>query len=140
MTQTIDWSEDLLVNVPSIDKQHRELYGSMNGLLNAVQSDGSKETIHELIHSVYHHTETHCEDEEALMRQYEYPDIEPQKKDHDYFAREIRSMGDRFAAGDMSSEKLSEGLVKLADFFSVHIRKLDVPLGAFIHERRADAG
>lgn len=139
MKKSINWSEDLLVNVHSIDEQHKELYGSMNALLEAVHEKPPNETIGRLIQAVRDHTTSHCADEEALMLRFDYPGLEPQKKDHDYFRREIVSMGNDFSLGMLVSEKLVEDLVNLADFFSVHIRKLDGPLGRFINDRTPDA-
>jgi hemerythrin len=138
MKKSINWSEDLLVNVHSIDHQHKELYGSMNALLEAVHEKQPYETIGSLLQAVRDHTTSHCEDEEALMLRFDYPALEPQRKDHDYFSREILSMEDDLSRGMLPSEKLVEDLVNLADFFSVHIRKLDGPLGRFINDRMAD--
>jgi hemerythrin len=139
MKKSINWSEDLRVNVHSIDEQHKELYGSMNALLEAVHEKKLNETLGILIRAVRDHTSSHCEEEEALMLRFDYPGLEPQKKDHDYFSREIASMENDLSLGMIPSEKLVKDIVNLADFFSVHIRKLDGPLGRFINERTPDA-
>ncbi len=139
MSQSIAWSDDLLVDVPLIDGQHRELYASMDALLAAVNGRHSGETIEERIGAVLEHTVSHCRDEEALMLGFEYPGLEPQKKDHDYFSREIKTIGERFRSGSVSGDELSKNLVKLADFFSVHIRKLDAALGRFVNERTTES-
>jgi hemerythrin len=135
--KSIDWSEDLLVNVDSIDAQHKELYVAMNAVLGAVNEKQPSRIVGYLIQAVAEHTATHCHDEEALMIKWDYPGIEPQKKDHDYFSRAIDSMKESLEKGNLSYDKLAEDLFKLAGFFSMHIRKLDSQLGRFINERPA---
>lgn len=133
--KSIDWSQDLLVNVQAIDEQHKELYLAMDKLLRAVIGEQPIGVLVSDLKAVVSHTDNHCRDEESIMKKYRYPGFEPQKKDHDYFTRELRSMLESLEKEALLNDKMSEDLLRLSGFFSMHIRKLDIPLGRFINER-----
>lgn len=132
MAEWIRWTPDLAVHVEKIDDQHKELYRRMNDLIEAVMAGRGKDEIARFAGFLVEYTDFHFRDEETVMQAKNYPGYHAQKSAHDYFRAEVAKSADRVRGGEATSELVVKVVEDLRDWFSGHIRKMDVELGKFI--------
>jgi hemerythrin len=71
-----------MTDVAGIEKQHSELVNKFSKLNDAVKKNDSRENIYKIIDDVISFTRVHFADEEQLMAQSAYPEIESHKTMH----------------------------------------------------------
>jgi hemerythrin len=77
-----------MFDVPEIDQQHQKLVSMLNGLNEAVKNKESRNDIYRIIDDVIAYTCLHFENEEQLMAQTGYPEIEAHKDKHKQLVQE----------------------------------------------------
>jgi len=77
-----------MFDVPEIDQQHQKLVSMLNGLNEAVKNKESRNDIYRIIDDVIAYTCLHFENEEQLMAQAGYPEIEAHKDKHKQLVQE----------------------------------------------------
>ena len=132
MKTLIEWTQDLAVNVPLIDDQHRELYSRMNWLCNAILEGKGRKEVRSFVRYLSEYTEFHFQDEERLMREHEYPGYQAQLTAHNLFKGRVHKMAVQADADDIPSDLVVSVVTEMKDWFSQHIRTLDKNLGIFL--------
>jgi len=82
-------------NIAKIEQQHRELVNLLNGLTVAVKNHEPKDNIDLIINGVIAYTEKHFADEERLMVQSGYPEIENHKTMHKELTKDACRLKDK---------------------------------------------
>jgi hemerythrin len=75
-------------DVPEIDQQHRELVNLVSRLNDVLKKGESRETIYKIIDDVIAYTRFHFANEERLMAEYGYPEIETHVNMHKQLVNE----------------------------------------------------
>ncbi len=132
---SITWKEDLKIGVDHIDNQHKELFARIDNLFEACNKGKGKEEVVKVVNYLGEYVITHFSDEEALQRQYNYPEYNSHKLMHTQFVKDFEMLKD-----SLDKEGVSPGLVirmnkLLIDWLLNHIKKTDKALGAFIKEK-----
>lgn len=84
--KTIPWNRRYEIGVESIDKQHKQLFVTINKLLTLGEEEGKKEWVcREGVKYLKNHVIEHFQHEEDYMRSTDYPDYEVHKRLHDGF-------------------------------------------------------
>lgn len=84
--KTIPWNKRYELGVESIDKQHKQLFATINKLLALGEEEEKKEWVcREGIKYMKNHVVEHFQHEEGYMRSIDYPDFEVHKRLHDNF-------------------------------------------------------
>lgn len=84
--KTIPWSKRYEIGVESIDKQHKQLFTTINKLMTLGKEEGKKEWVcREGVKYLKNHVIEHFQHEEGYMRSIDYPDFEVHKRLHDDF-------------------------------------------------------
>lgn len=97
----IKWTDDLILNIKSIDDQHRKLVGMINEFYMHLQQKSNKELISKLIRDMKEYTIIHFSDEEKLFDQYDFQESVAHKKTHQYFVEKVADLEDRFNKGKL---------------------------------------
>jgi hemerythrin-like metal-binding protein len=97
--ELIPWSEQLAVNIPEVDDQHRRLVVFLNGLHKAMKDGSVRERIQEIVEDLRAYAIYHFDAEEKLMEQSGYPDLEGHSAEHGFFVREMDRFRDEVEAG-----------------------------------------
>lgn len=122
---------DLRLDVAEIDSQHEVLIGLVNRLHEAMRQASGKETLDALLAQLLEHTRSHFAYEEDLMSRYDYPHYAAHKSDHDRLLQQLQGLVTRYYSGDLL---LSFAVVlELKGWATVHIEKVDKPLGVFLN-------
>lgn len=84
--KTIPWNKRYELGVESIDRQHKQLFATINKLLTLGDEEGKKEWVcREGVKYMKNHVVEHFQHEEDYMRSINYPDFEIHKRLHDNF-------------------------------------------------------
>ena len=90
------WQDAYLTHIDELDEQHQRLVGLINDLYTDLQNcpeDMQKraciaKTLDELVdYSIYHFSA-----EEKLMQEYDYPEYEQHKSEHEEFKRKVTQL------------------------------------------------
>lgn len=128
----ISWRDSLATGVEVIDNQHRELLLRFDRLLTACQTGGGAEELKKLQAFLEEYVHTHFNDEEALQRQYHYPDYEAHRAEHLSFIREINKLKLEVEQEGVSTHNVVETNSMLLKWLINHISIVDTRLGAFL--------
>lgn len=84
--KTIPWNARYEIGVDFIDKEHKQLFATINKLLNLSENEEKREWVcREGIKYLKNHTIEHFQHEEAYMRSIHYKEYEIHKRLHDDF-------------------------------------------------------
>lgn len=87
--EQIAWLEDYKIGVDFIDKEHKQLFSTMNKLLTIIASEDKNEwACKEGVKYLKNHTIQHFEHEEEYMRSIQYGEYDIHKRLHDDFRKE----------------------------------------------------
>lgn len=100
MGELIKWTEKLSVNVKSIDEQHKKLIDLINQLHSAMSEGKGKQIIENVLEEMLKYTEYHFNYEEGLLKQTNYPEYEPHKKQHIHYVEKIKEFLKRYEEND----------------------------------------
>lgn len=127
--EKILWKDQYSVGIEQFDRQHRHLFEIISKLV--ANSDASPDLglVTQTLKEVYGYAKEHFTDEEKLMQQYAYPEIESQKKQHAYFLKTTSEL----SASHVN--KRGAGIGEIAEFlniwWTIHILKWDMKYKEF---------
>ena len=119
----IKWKEDLSVGLESIDNQHKELFRLINAFYNSLAANSGKAAILQAIIDMEKYTTVHFTEEEAMMRQANYPHFAEHRKQHQGFIETVADFRARYEEGRMLLSLEVGGFVK--KWIVDHIMKTD---------------
>ena len=98
----IDWSDQFSVNNLSIDFEHKKLVLIINDLHDSMKRGKSSKVLGSTLENLIAYTKTHFRNEERIMVQQNYTDIEEHKREHRKFVAEIEALHDKYRSGAVS--------------------------------------
>ncbi len=97
----ISWTEDLKLNIPSIDTQHKRLVDMVNDFYKLIQNEPSDKLIDHMIKKMKAYTLEHFETEEKYFEIYNYPETEEHKQEHQLFIEKVNDLENRYYSGQL---------------------------------------
>lgn len=123
----IDWSEQLSVKNLTIDSEHKKLVNLINTLHDAMKKGEGSKVIGGVLEELVIYTKTHFKNEEGLMKQHNYVNLDDHIKQHKRFVEEIERFFNNYKSGSVS---LSVTLMNyLKDWLVDHIQGSDKKFG-----------
>jgi diguanylate cyclase (GGDEF)-like protein/hemerythrin-like metal-binding protein len=104
------WKEDFQSGHDQIDAQHRGLFGLANELLSAALVHSPGEEVDAIAGRLLHEVAVHFEDEERVLKQVGYPEIQPHAKEHARLIEAGTRLRHAFAAGSVGVGSLFQFL------------------------------
>ncbi len=117
-----EWRDDYSVENETIDAQHKKLVGMVNELYEAMSQGRGKQVITDLIKELYAYAKIHFSDEEAIMAEHGYPDLERHSEIHRRMMAKVQSLAAKHAAGDLGTHEFARFL---KDWLNKHILGTD---------------
>jgi hemerythrin-like metal-binding protein len=117
------WAEGLRVNVPELDRHHKELIEMINALHDAVQAAEPPPQLRELVDRFRKYADYHFRAEERYMRRRKHTGYEAHKRQHQEFALSMETWYERVSQGDARAAQ--EALAFLKDWFLDHVQTVD---------------
>jgi hemerythrin len=131
----IEWTEKLAVGFKEIDDQHKELFKKVNDLFNAMKQGKGRDEINTVIKFLEEYTVFHFSNEEKYMMKYAYPEYKEHKAQHDGLINDLKKIKSDIAKDGVNTLQVIDLQRNLTDWLMVHIGKVDVLLGKYLHEK-----
>ncbi len=132
MATHMRWSEALFgTGVPIIDRQHQELFGQINELLDACSRAEGTEKLRSTLEFLGDYIDRHFKEEEALMAERQCSVVAENKAEHDGFRARYAEMCARLVdcKGDVQGAALVEDVQEtICDWLTSHIMGVDTKL------------
>jgi hemerythrin len=96
----IEWDDKYSVGISIIDNEHKKLIGIINKAIVLEQNSCNLKEITGVLNEMNKYALTHFADEEAYMVQFNYPDYEQHRKEHQGFSIETMAFLDSATEGD----------------------------------------
>lgn len=118
-----EWTDDLSVDVPIIDAQHKRLYLLSENLFKAMQKGAGRDALAVTLRELVNYTATHFAAEERVMAQRGFAGLAAHRQEHAAFTAKILDFQTKFTAGNAH---ISVELMQfLKAWLDTHIRKKD---------------
>lgn len=131
----INWDEKYSVGVKELDSQHKQLIAILNDLYEAMHKQKTNEVLGQIFSKLVNYTKVHFSTEENYMSQYNYPDLNAQKKEHEAFTQKVINFKSAFDEGRTSFSVSLAAFIK--DWLLNHISVSDKKYGPFLNEKGA---
>jgi hemerythrin len=125
----LEWKEEYSVGIEKIDRQHQHLFEITNKLIAQAGSPEDSQLASETLTEMVNYAREHFSTEEKLMREYDYPELDSQRNQHDYFINTTAELAISFM--DDSNTTGDEILEFLKLWLTTHILKYDMKYKAF---------
>jgi len=133
----IEWNDSLTLGISVVDQQHERLVGIVNRLHEATLEGRGTDVIGEIVDELIIYTATHFSTEEKYFAQFEYPDAEEHKREHDALIAKVNAF-----AYDIDRARLNSGpalATELLQFLQIwwryHMMETDSKFVALFKEK-----
>jgi hemerythrin-like metal-binding protein len=133
----IKWNDRYSVNIPSIDEEHKELFGIIGELGAALKEGESDAILGETLDRLVLYAGKHFDNEEKLFSEHNYPQKDEHQATHNEFIQKLSEYNDIFHKG---SNIISVQLIGfLSDWLVKHIMREDQQYAKFLAEIKTPA-
>lgn len=117
---TFLWKESFSVNVPDMDRQHQRFIALVSELSKIAEKQNIDDSsFQELFRELSSYAAKHFQEEESLLAKADFPELEQQKRHHQFFLAELERLDENFCRGDKTAVR---GMVEfLRDWLFSHI-------------------
>ena len=132
------WNEEYNVGIEQLDSEHRQIFEEINRLedtMGIMMKDCSKE-LRELFLFIEDHVLRHFPEEEKLMQEYHYPDLERQKSQHCEFKQLFFNSKNRLEIEGASSAFTLFTKDIIICWMKTHIINMDRSFGDYLKANR----
>lgn len=85
----VEWTEELSVGVPSLDRDHRHLIDLLNQLYDVIRGNDAREVVGAVLVELVRYTRHHFAAEEALMARAGFPGLDAHRRTHEMLTRRV---------------------------------------------------
>jgi hemerythrin len=129
----ITWNENYSVKVKQFDDQHQKLIDMLNELHESMKVGKGKVALEKILHGLIQYTQNHFSSEERLMKQYNYPEYEKHKKEHNLLVMQVLDLQKMYKNG---TAILTQDVMQfLKDWLQKHIQGEDKKYGPFLNNK-----
>ena len=134
----MEWHDDLLLGLPEVDEEHREMFESFVELAGACDEGEERTIIMKRVSVLLAHARSHFATEECLMFTYGYPEIEGQRRHHEWFQRDLDDFAARVMQNGPNLELALNIRGKLIRWLIQHIIEVDRRMVDFIKVKQSE--
>ncbi len=91
----IKWRDSYNTGVEAVDLEHRKLVELIEAMHTSVRDKEPKETVEQVINELVEYTQDHFKNEEALMQNEQYPELDEHKIEHRTLIEEVAVFKER---------------------------------------------
>lgn len=126
------WREEYRTNVAKMDEEHRALFKKADMFYKKL-STGENIAVNDILNFLVGFSEAHFKEEEQLMKDYAYPDLENHRAKHERFLQQVGEIRKSRRHG-----KIQSGIdctTFLRDWIIQHILTEDKKYGPFLNQK-----
>jgi len=125
------WSEKLMLKVPDMDNQHKDLVQKMDKFFFCLDHSSLEET-KIAFKALAESTVYHFQEEEKFLGTIHYPNLEKHKKIHSDLVKTVLEFGDQLNQGRIDKYQVADFL---KNWLSLHIMGQDQHYSRFYHDK-----
>lgn len=126
----INWDDSFSVKINSIDEQHKKLFEMINDFYDNINKRSNNELVLKLVKGMKTYTLMHFSTEERYMKQYEYPNYEQHKKEHEAFIDKVNALEEKLKKESIVITFEITNFLK--DWIKKHIQNTDKQYSDFL--------
>jgi hemerythrin len=127
-----EWDDSVALGIPTIDEQHKALFGWISTLNEAIKSGDGSEAVRGVIWKLITYVTEHFSEEERLMLSCSYPGLAAHRIEHDQFVSRLLEIQVNF----MDGNEMGEGVLDfMVEWLVCHIKGTDQGYSRFIHQQ-----
>ena len=121
------WSDDLLIGIEKIDKQHEAFFTATQRLYDEVLLCRGDKTIAEALSFLRDYAGKHFQEEEVFMREHEFPGLQEHRALHAGFIERLDELEGEFDEDRTGTEDLADRISELTQEWLIeHIQTQDM--------------
>jgi hemerythrin len=125
------WNDSYSVKVELCDAQHKKLFAIINNLADAMRMGRGQDVVTATVGELLQYTRTHFQQEEALLRKANYPQLAPHQEQHQKFIADVQALEQDAIAGHAANSVKVLNLLR--DWLLNHIQKTDKQYSAHLN-------
>jgi hemerythrin-like metal-binding protein len=125
------WNDSYSVKVAVCDQQHMRLFDIINKLADAMRMGKGQDVVNQVVTELLDYTNTHFQDEEALLQKANYPQLEAHREMHRIFVKKVQSLQSQAQMGKRVNAAQLLSLIR--DWLVNHIQKTDKRYSAHLN-------
>jgi hemerythrin-like metal-binding protein len=129
----LKWRTSYETGIPSMDAQHQRLISLVNQMYGIIRDHEGHAALDAILGEMSNYAEKHLKDEEALLRQHNYPGLNEQEVDHGKYFEQIKTLYSEL--GKDREEAAKKIYAFLRSWWISHIVGLDKKYGPFLQEK-----
>lgn len=130
MGNTMEFTDQYLVGIEQVDREHRQLFAIVADIQQALAGDGALAGAQKAVRELLDYTQTHFASEEGLMAAAGFPELAAHRQLHADLLGQVHDMEMRIELeGEMAALELSRFLV---NWLIEHIQQSDRRFGVFV--------
>jgi len=126
----MDWTPEFAVHIAEIDLEHQLLFSTVNRLHAAMLAGQSPEMLEALVAELTEYTIVHLVNEEKVMADAHYPELQAHIEEHEDLRRRIGEVGERFRRGETALA--IDLMLFLSGWLKNHVMVTDRRFGDYI--------
>ncbi len=130
----LTWSDKYSVNIKEIDEQHKKLLEIFNILFKEMIAGRGITILGTLLDNLIEFATLHFETEEKYMREYEYPEYEEHKKEHDALKQKAAEIRERLLNQELAPLTV-HALELLKEWINKHLLEMDHKYIKFFNQK-----
>jgi len=130
----VSWNDSLVIGVPQIDDQHRELVNRLDELMQATRQGKGHTEVEKTLRFIVSYVKEHFETEEKLQAEVNYPDLATHKKLHIDFGYTAVELVQDFQKNGIDSDLTAKINKVLVQWLIRHIRTEDKKIAVYIND------
>jgi hemerythrin len=131
--EILKWRESYETGVEQMDAQHKKLIQLVNQLYSILRQKDGLDVLDTILQEMSDYAEQHLRDEEALLQQYDYPELNRQKLSHQEY---YETMHELFAEMEVDKYEAAQKIYRfLRKWWIDHIVGEDKEYGQYLREK-----
>lgn len=131
--QIVKWRESYQTGITSMDNQHKTLLDLINQLYTIIRDHSGQEKVSEIVDVCLNYAHKHLHDEEQLLTENEYPELQEQLDHHAKFIETVNTFKEQLA--DSPETVVPELYTYLRTWWISHIVGIDQKYGPYLLEK-----
>jgi hemerythrin len=133
MAVLFEWNDELSVNIPVIDEQHKKLISYINEFYAHMKMGKAKQVMGETLNKLIDYVGYHFSTEENFFNKFSYPEKDAHIKEHKAFVEKVTKVSE-----DFKNNKLAVTIdlfTFLIDWVEKHIKQVDKRYAPFLKDK-----
>jgi hemerythrin-like metal-binding protein len=127
------WTETYSVNIATLDRQHQDLFATINELNRALSEGHGAGAVGDVLRQLLEYSRKHFAAEEVLMETHHFPRLPTHRLEHQAFELKIAKYMDDYREAKLGTP--ASLMLYLQSWLKEHLLKTDKAYSAFLNER-----